>query len=488
MSTRADSPRAGVNPGGCRRRTIGCVLVPAAVVLAVILVIATVSALRSGRIVPFPELRGESLWASEGLPGDTRGGWDTGETLVYGSDGGLVAFSPEDGDERWRMEPDSPVCAMSEDTAGDVGVLLLEGNTAREDVPTPAPEDDPDVTPEAAAEDEARSDDEDEASGMSCDVAVAVDTTTGQELWRSDPLAQTDLDTVDAYLLFSRGSQIEPVGEHVVVRLGGRMVALDHDGEEVWRDDGVGAPDTDCPATDLLPRDDSSVVLAGDCGIDEPVTVRVVDVAAGESATAFEFDRGESQPNKDRVAGTSLVAADPIHVRVDFGHADPPPRGGELLGEPEGGSLWVRTIGFDDDGSVRHALPLHGETPSVVENGRIYSTTDNSCANEVRAYDLATGEREWATEIRDMNPRVMDVDDGRLLVTREGLRWDCALFKPDRDAQYSAVDIDTGQEEIISPQVGTGFIGDFTAWWRDGRVYVLREHIHDVAGGIAAVE
>ena len=461
-------PAASPGPG-CRRRLVGCLAVPVALLVVVLIATVAVQGLRSGRYVPFPEVSATPAWSARGSPGATVGVWWTPEAIVHASEEGLLALSPVDGAELWRWEADGVVCGMSEEADGRFGVLLLEG-------PTEEPEPSADVPARA------------------CDVVVGVDLVEGRRAWRTDPLFGSGTEEEP----FPDGSQTV-VGEQVLVRVGARLWGLDRrTGQELWHRDEFGVEGTRCPAVDLLPRSPDAVVVATDCGIGEAVTVHVTDTATGEDGSAFVFPRGDAQPNITSVDRTRVVAADPIHVRVDFGHAYGPDREHEP-GDQVPGSVRAHTLVFDDDGTLRRTLDIehafdtrsHTDPFVLVVDGVVYSSTRNtSCSNSVHAHDLATGEHLWETRMSGSGHEATAVLDDRLLVLRGGTApyGECSLLTPERNWQLYALDTTTGREWPLSPQMdGLHHPGASGVWWHDGRVFLLQHRMREDSGEVVAL-
>ncbi|MEV2274707.1 PQQ-binding-like beta-propeller repeat protein [Nocardiopsis sp. NPDC049922] len=454
---------------GCLRWFVGCLVAPVCVVLVFILVMSVRSGIREGHIVFSPEVWGSLRWSVEGPAGEVAGGWRTDDAMVYGAEGGVTSVDIGNGDERWRLEPAETVCGMSDEARDGFGVVLLEGDTEEE------PEDPDD-------EEGARAPDPDESPALSCDTALLVDTDSGEEVWRTGPLADEDFEEPD--LLFSRGSGVAQVGDQVLVRAGGELVGLDAaSGEELWRRGPLNADEASCPAADFLARDASEVVIVADCGIDESITVHVADPATGEDISAFEFPRGQSSPNTDSVRQTFLVATDPIHVRVDLGHRDGAGSEGYDPDQDNGASQEPEPVlAFDDDGRLRNELDVSGslvgtagqERPYVVEDGRIYtSTDDSSCSNDIRAHDLDTGDLVWETAISDPGTSVIDVRDGRLLVMLDGdgSFGECHMLGRAWDWQLYTLDTATGEDSPMSgPLSSVRQPQASDLWWADDRI------------------
>ncbi|WP_285733947.1 PQQ-binding-like beta-propeller repeat protein [Nocardiopsis sp. ATB16-24] len=454
---------------GRRRRFIGCLAVPAALLVVVLIATVAVHGLRSGRYVLFPEVSTTPAWSARGLPGTTVGAWWTPEVVVHASQAGLRALSPVDGTELWRWEAEGTVCGMSEEVDDRFGVLLLEG-----------PTEDPDPVADAPA--------------RTCDVVVGVDLVDGRRAWRTDPLFGSGTGAEP----FPDGSQTV-VGEQVLVRVGARLWGFDRrTGQELWHRDEFDVEGTRCPAVDLLPRSPDAVVVATDCGLGGPVTVHVTDTTTGEDASAFVFPRGDAQPNITSVGRTHVVAADPIHVRVDLGHAYGPGRG-YGSGDQAPGSARAHTLVFGDDGTLRrtldieHAFDTRSDTDPfvLVVDGVVYSSTRNtSCSNSVHAHDLATGEHLWETRMSGSGHEATAVLDDRLLVLRGGTApyGECSLLAPERTWQLYALDTVTGRERPLSPQMGDLHHPSASgAWWHDGRVFLLQHRAGEDSGGIVAL-
>ncbi|NYH55769.1 outer membrane protein assembly factor BamB [Nocardiopsis arvandica] len=459
---------------GCRRWFLGCLVVPLSVLLVAVLVLSIVKGLQNGHIAPFAEIQGSPLWSAEGTEGEVVGGWATTEAAIYGAEGGLTALDTETGDELWRLDLPGTVCGMSDEALDGFGVVLLEGDTEEEAGP-----------------------DEEDAPARSCDVALLVDTTTGEEVWRTDPLADEAFE--QAGLLFSSGSRSEQVGDQVLVRAGGELVGLDGgSGEELWRRGEFRAGEALCPAADFLARRATEVVVVADCGIDGSVTVHVADAATGEDVSAFEFPRGRSQPNMDSVRRTRLVATDPVHVAIDLGHhfgAGSEGYAPDSDGEPHENEP---VLAFDDDGTLRHEIdvgasifgPPSRESAFVVDDGRLYTNSTNpSCTNDIRAHDLDTGELLWETGVGDPGPQVVDVRDDKLLVMLDGdgSFGECSMLGPEWDWQLYTMDTATGQEEPLSaPLAGVRQPRATELWWRGDRIFQLEHPIGDGPGEMTA--
>lgn len=520
----------------------------AAVAVTVVLVL-TLIAMSSGRLVPFPEMRGTVAWqVDEGAPGEAIGGWVTADTLVYGARGGLAAYEMSGGREAWRFAPGQPVCAMSQHAPDGLGVLLLArpvtlGEIGAEVVPVRRQDR---TTAERLAGELFR-----------CDLAVLIDARTGAERWRTelpvpdpanlpnllrlrgDPAAafsdraairldgellvfdagsgsgtvrrdasEVDPEQMDGNRISGpspRGAHAEILGEGVVVRLGEAMIFLDtRSGDVRWQRDQFSASDTTCPVTDFLGRDDSVMVVATDCGIDGSVTIHTADLSTGDDVSAFAFPRGQSQPNMDLAAPTRLVATDPVVVWIDLAHSFGPGTGGYTENQERRRAPRVQReqiLAFGDDGRMRYRLEVgdlfayrrsalassRAPLPFVLDEERIYAASRNpSCRNYVRSFELATGELVWETELGDMRPHPIGVQDDRLLVVRSGLSGECALFRPTREWQFYTLDIRSGSDQPMTRQLPARLRPHQSfhpeMWWHGGRVY----HIDGRSGALRA--
>ncbi|MEU3018755.1 PQQ-binding-like beta-propeller repeat protein [Nocardiopsis sp. NPDC007018] len=460
--TRPDTAPEG---GGCQRWFLGCLVVPLCAVLVLALVLFVGKGFREGHLLLNPEVAGNTAWSVEGLPGEVVGGWASDAAVVYATEDGITAVDVGEGAERWRLEPSEAVCAMAQESRGGVGVFLVEGETEPDDV-------------------------EGEEEVRSCDTALLVDLDSGEEVWRAGPLA--DAEGARAELLFSRGSGVAHVGDRVLVRAGGELVGLDAaSGEESWRRGSLRAEGVACPAADFMDRGEGEVVVVGDCGADESVTVHVVSPVTGEDVSAFAFERGRSGPKVDAVGATSLVAAEPIHVRVDLGHRRGFGSGG-YDPEEEAGQARERqpVLAFDDDGRVRNELVVSGlfpvgggeARPFVVRDGLLYSSTDHSsCSNEVRAHDLETGELVWETALGDPGVSVVGVREGRLLVMLDGVGsfGECHMLGPGWDWQLYALDAATGEAAPVSPPLRARQPRASELWWVGGGVVQVERGLTD---------
>ncbi len=477
--------RASTGNKGCMRWFLGCLVLPLGLLLIIALVLTVALRVSNGHVVFFPELRTDVAWDAEGTPGAVVGGWSADGVMVFVSEGGLAGLDPDSGDELWRLEPEDPVCGMAGTAADGVGVVLLEGDIEASSV--------------SGIDDSRLEHLTKDGPAFACDVALAVDLGSGTELWRSDALAAAD--SAHAALLFSADPGAEPVGGQVLVRVGGELVGLDQgSGDQLWRDDafGEGTEGTDgCPVTDFLLRGESEVVVATDCGIDSSVGVHVIDPATGRSTHAFEFPRGDSQPNMDGVESARLVAADPIHLRLDLGHTYGVGEGYEPdLDTP--GRNRIAVVGFGDDGSVLHELGIYdlfggaGSSKQLftVDQGRLYSTTDNpSCSNDVRAHDLSTGDLLWETTIGDPSLNVIDVRDDRLLVMLDGdgSFGECSMFGRDWEWQFYTVDTTTGEASPLSRPITDLQQPEPTdLWWHGDRMFQTERSYGDRPGHMIA--
>lgn len=442
---------------------LGCLALPLVGVL-VLSVYATVQSFQGGRFVPFPEVSGPPEWTAEGLPGENLGGWWAEERIVQVSEEGLTAVSTADGEQLWRLEPDTRVCGTGEETAGGIGVVLLEGDH-EDPEPRPNQEEDP---------------------ARSCDEVLAVGLDDGNELWRTGPL----LEAGNPEERYREELDVSVHGDGVVVRIEDELRGLDAaDGSRLWSREELSAEGSSCPAVGLGTRDSERAVSVADCGLGDQLSVHVFDARSGEDSTAFTYERAPAE--FDDGESTVLLNSDPVVVHLDLGHR----RGPDLDHDPEETESgfddphWEQTLVFDDDGAFtalareQHwVVERTGSEPNMLfTDDRLYtSPSSTSCSADVEAHDLETGEELWTATMDGSQHRVLAKHGEHLLVIRdETAQVDlCDAFTPTRQWQFYLLDTATGEGEPLSNQLG-GFDQPEPGqvWWHGEHVYFIEEPV-----------
>ncbi|MFD4371675.1 PQQ-binding-like beta-propeller repeat protein [Streptomyces sp. NPDC058486] len=337
--------------------------------------------------------------------------WAVGDTLVRSRADGVTGFDARTGGQRWRYEPAAgdAICATGATT--DDGVALIAQGTPT--VPVGDQE------------------------GKGCADVVALDLTTGRELWRTTRTAADG----------------EVSAERDLVAVGGGLAVL-RDEDDDWRyestlgDPGRLSPDRALRAFDLRtgkPRWSARM----------PKGCVPYGVAAAERRVAalLVCDRRDVRlavldPADGRVRGVSPLderrVVDPLTHTPAFVSADP---------------LVVSTMSLDESGATTF-LSFDGEArpqgriasgvvngrlndpatePALtrVAYGRLYTLADEADYDDVlTAFDLRSGQRLWRMEVDDLDDVIgLRVAGGRVaaLMDLYGASGEDGLFVFDAD-------------------------------------------------------
>ncbi|MFF7811386.1 PQQ-binding-like beta-propeller repeat protein [Streptomyces roseolus] len=462
---RATGRKPGGGSGGAPPKQ-GSRLVRLSVVGGVLLaVLAGCGGITAGVLAGEGYLPGDSMrqvWSTPAEGGVRASGdaaWATGDTLVHSRADGVSGFDARTGERRWRYRPGgaAAICSAGR-TAADGVAVIAQG--------TPG-------LPGAGG------------GGRGCDTVVALDLTTGRELWRTSRTPADD----------------EIRAEHDLVAAGGGLAVL-RDEDADWRhassasdDPGRLDPDRALRAFDLRTgRPRWSARMPRGCV--------PYGVAAGDRRVAalLVCDRRDVRlavldPADGRVRGVSLLdprrIVDPTAHTPAFVSADPIVVGAENLDE----SGYATLLSFDDEGRAqgtfasgaahgRISSPLREPALTRVAHGRLYTvTTEYDHDDVVTAFDLRSGQRLWRAELGDTEDVMgLRVSGGRVtaLVDLYGRAGEDGLLVLDaddgeeRDARTfpDSVGGTSGEikdvlghgDRLLVARWGDGYLSPFTAY------------------------
>lgn len=327
-----------------------------ALLLFVGVIVGTVALIAPGL---FPPSSMVIVWEApdESEATEGEGVWLVGDSVVRSRFDGVTAYDVRSGKKRWEylVPARSETCASSADVPA--GVALIGYRQAR---PT---------------------------KETGCGTVAAVDLTNGRELWHTAGVSAEFLDEVD-----TTGG-----GLGVVLTGDGRLRAVDlKSGAARWT-----APlRKGCVLQDLglAPK---QVVAALMCG--DEAMLAAFDPAKGTARWTEPID---ARRGVDARASLSVLSAVPATVRVD----KPDGAGvSDILAFGPDGRPQARIEGFGDYGQI---------SSTVVEGGRLFALAGGRGADEFLgavAFDLATGDEMWRTEVF---ADVLGVRDGRVTTVR----------------------------------------------------------------------
>ncbi|MER7000656.1 PQQ-binding-like beta-propeller repeat protein [Streptomyces sp. NPDC000410] len=303
--------------------------------------------------------------------------WLVGDIVVRSRFDGATAFDVRSGKKRWEyLVPNrAETCGSSADTAAGVALIAFR---------------------------EARPEEKD------CVSVVAIDLTSGRELWRTAGVSAAFLDDV-----------VTTGGGLGVLLDGGRLRAVDLK---------TGAPRWTAPLSKgcvphglgLAPE---QVVAALMCGTE--ATLAAFDPANGKTRWTVPVD---ARRGVDADAELSVVSADPPTVRVH---------------EADGSGLSA-VLAFGADGRAQSRIDAVGDYgrifTTVVKDGRLFALArpgrgQGGPFSGVVAFDLATGGELWR---KGGGGDAFDVADGQVTVVRPSYKNGDLMF---------VIDAATGDEE-----------------------------------------
>ncbi|MDX3540000.1 PQQ-binding-like beta-propeller repeat protein [Streptomyces sp. MB09-01] len=288
-----------------------------------------------------------------GMGVDSAAQWVVGDTVVKSVWKSLNGYAVTDGKEKWTLAFPAQICSVARDTTADgkTAVMYRDG----------------------------------EGENATCTQLRVVDLKTGKEVWSKEVPKEGLFDIFTSPTLAM-------TGDTVAVSRGGTASAFKiSTGDKLFG----SAMGTGCKPDGYEAGNGKMIALATCSDADATAEVHGVDPVTGQKAWAFRL------PKKFKV--TSIYSVDPLVL--DIGNEETKQRSIVVLG-PDGkqtatlageGSF---TVGCGDTGLFRSLTTCPS---AVVDAGTLYLPTaaEAGKANEIVAFDLATGKDKWRTPAGD---------------------------------------------------------------------------------------
>ncbi|MEU3270311.1 PQQ-binding-like beta-propeller repeat protein [Saccharomonospora sp. NPDC006951] len=380
---------------------------------------------------------------------DAINAWPVGDTLVVATESKIAAYARADGAERWSVTPPDGAelfCSTSSRVV-DGRIALVYGTgpfgTSYE---------------------------------TDCREAAVLNVESGELGWRKPfdaPQRVSPEDNRD-------GAGMEIVEGTVVIAQDQGLVGLDAaSGDEKWSRDvqHQQGESLGCGAEDLL-ANETEVFLAQHCrDLEHAVTFVSLDPATGEVAREKLYEADEILERPEFV---DLVSVDPLIAAIDGGNrsfyavfdGDLNPMSTILIGEPEAtGSLDIDGQAFDRMGDVQHVEYRFLSTEDTLYT---VTTVEDDEANELKAFDLTTGQERWSAT----------ADQTRLLapVALEGEQLVVAGASTDDEGDMHVLRVNVADGAVASTESRTvhrdsglsPLAEQFRYFWEDGTMYAVR--------------
>ncbi|MFJ8439645.1 outer membrane protein assembly factor BamB family protein [Kitasatospora griseola] len=319
-----------------------------------------------------------------------RGTWLVGDSVVRGRYDAVTGFDAATGGRRWQYLPPrrTDICAVSPTADGSL-LLIAYGSRAT------APDSATGQVPE----------------GAGCSTVAALDLADGRELWHAPrvPEPESPGNTHAEGLLAAGG------GLGVVLDAGkdARAVrALDlRTGTPRW----TAAVPAGC-SPDLAATAPQQVLVLLTCGDEEKLAA--FDPADGKQRWTVPLD---ARRGVDARARASFTATEPIVVRVD-GSAP-----GFLAFGPDGRPTARIAAGGARYGTIGSA--------AAVADGRLYARTDGGRWGRIAAFDLATGNQLWQSDLGGARSTVsgLHAQGGKVMALLTSTKYGDSLHVFDAD-------------------------------------------------------
>ncbi|MEU7729579.1 PQQ-binding-like beta-propeller repeat protein [Streptomyces sp. NPDC040724] len=288
-----------------------------------------------------------------GMGVESAAQWVAGDTVVKSVWKSLSGYAVTDGKEKWTLAFPAPVCSVARDTTADgkTAVMYKDG----------------------------------EGESSSCTQLRVVDLKTGKEVWSKEVPKEGLFD------LFTSPT-LAMTGDTVAVSRGGTASAFKiSNGDKLFG----SAMGTGCKPDGYETGNGKMIALATCSDADHSAEVHGVDPVTGQKAWAFRL------PKKYKV--TSIYSVDPLVL--DIGDEEAKQRSIVVLG-PDGKQTATLAgegsfaVGCGDTGAFRALTTCPS---AVVDAGTLYLPTaaESGKANEIVAFDLATGKAKWRTPAGD---------------------------------------------------------------------------------------
>ncbi|MFD4866559.1 PQQ-binding-like beta-propeller repeat protein [Streptomyces sp. NPDC058412] len=307
-----------------------------------------------------------------GMGVESAAQWVVGDTVVKSVWKSLNGYAVTDGKEKWTLAFPAPICSVARDTTaeGKTVVMYRDG----------------------------------EGENSSCTQMRVVDLKTGKEVWSKEVPKEGLFDIFTSPTLAM-------TGDTVAVSRGGTASAFKiSNGDKLFG----SAMGTGCKPDGYETGNGKMIALATCSDADTSAEVHGVDPVTGQKSWAFRL------PKKYKV--TSIYSVDPLVL--DIGDEEAKQRSIVVLG-PDGKQTATLAgegtfaVGCGDTGAFRALTTC---TSAVVDAGTLYLPTaaEAGKANEIVAFDLATGKAKWrspAGDKRTLTP--LKAANGQLIAYRK---------------------------------------------------------------------
>ncbi|MEU8620210.1 PQQ-binding-like beta-propeller repeat protein [Streptomyces sp. NPDC048623] len=400
---------AGTNDDApSRGGRIGCMLLMGG---AAVVLIGSVTA---GCLALTGRFPGDSMDIAWETPADSKdsehgnGAWLAGDTLVRSRFDAVTGYDPGTGKRVWEYRPPgrSEICTAEADT--DNAILLV----ARDDEKRPA-----------------------SAKRELCTTAAAIDMKNGREIWHVPIPADSDNGRLHQAPVTAGG------GLAVLADKGLRAVDV-RTGRSRW----TAAVPKNCVPGEAAPAERHVAALLA-CGPGKPRSNGIPEDAELHAA-AFDPATGAllwSTPLGDREAvrwdvRASVVSADPLVVSASYS------------GDSEIGAYYS----FGEDGRPHPPIDYRGDygdlndkmSVAAVDDTRLYSLAGyykkGGTRHRAVAFDLATGQLAWRTDLDDQPGLGLTLQDGTITVLARG-----SATSPVPDEDLYVFDAATGKERDV---------------------------------------
>ncbi|MFE6839705.1 PQQ-binding-like beta-propeller repeat protein [Streptomyces sp. NPDC057705] len=307
-----------------------------------------------------------------GMGVESAGQWVVGDTVVKSVWKSLSGYAVTDGKEKWTLPFPAPICSVVRGTTpeGKTAVMYRDG----------------------------------EGENATCTQLRVVDLKTGKEVWSKEVPKEGLFD------LFTSPT-LAMTGDTVAVSRGGTASAFKiSNGDKLFG----SAMGTGCKPDGYEAGNGKMIALATCSDADASAEVHGVDPVTGQKAWAFRL------PKKFKV--TSIYSVDPIVL--DIGNEEAKQRSIVVLG-PDGKQTATLAgegsfaVGCGDTGLFRALTTCPS---AVVDAGTLYLPTaaEAGKANEIVAFDLASGKAKWRTPAGDKRTLTpIKAADGQLIAYRK---------------------------------------------------------------------
>ncbi|MFD7630040.1 PQQ-binding-like beta-propeller repeat protein [Streptomyces sp. NPDC059851] len=303
-----------------------------------------------------------------GVP--TEGQWVVGDTVVKRLWNNLTAYGSGDGKERWTLAFPAPICSVTPQTTADAKTVVLYRESG--------------------------------ADGAQCNRMRLVDLKTGKEGWSKEIPEEGFLDIMTSPTLGMTGDTV------AVSRSGSASAFKISTGEKLF---GSGSAEG-CKPGEYTVHNNRMIAVSRCLEKDGKGEVSGADPVTGKKTWTYQLPDGYKVAN--------VYSLDP--VVLDIGNQAKNERAIVVLG-PDGKH---RATVSGEGKFANECIPAPGGSlevcrTTVVDGGTLYMPTaaDTGKANEIVAFDLATGKAKWRTpagDSRTLTP--IRMENGQLIAYR----------------------------------------------------------------------